>query len=373
MLIQTQSCEWKQLPRNMNNQLHTICSYMAMFPPSVPHYFIDNYSHEDDVVLDPFCGRGTTVLEACLMNRNAIGNDKNPLAYVLTKAKADVPLKSNIISRLNHLEKLCDPSEINVSNVHSNIKMLFQYETLCQLEYLKNRLQWKTSNVDSFITAMILGILHGNSEGYLSVSMPNTFSMSPNYVRKYIKEHKLIKPDRDVFFNLRKKIERCYQRPEKIGKTYCLDARNMHHITDSSVNLIITSPPYTRVIRYGQFNWIRLWFLDKTGKDVDQDLFFTESIDRYSSFMKDVLFEMRRVLTKKGKAILIIGDVEHRIKEETYNLAQIIWERCAQPLGFTLAEPIIEDIVSEDSKVSKIWGEKKGKATKIDRVLILKK
>ena len=85
MPIQTQACEWKHLPRNMNNQLHTICSYMAMFPPSVPHYFIDNHSSEGDVVLDPFSGRGTTVLEACLMNRNAIGNDKNPLAYIFIR------------------------------------------------------------------------------------------------------------------------------------------------------------------------------------------------------------------------------------------------------------------------------------------------
>ena len=54
-------CEWKNLPKNMNNRLHTICSYMAMFPPSLPHYFIERYSIEGDLVLDPFSGRGTTI------------------------------------------------------------------------------------------------------------------------------------------------------------------------------------------------------------------------------------------------------------------------------------------------------------------------
>jgi DNA modification methylase len=373
MYIQTQSYEWKQLPRNMNNQLHTTCSYMAMFPPSVPHYFIEQYSSEGDVVLDPFCGRGTTVLEACFMNRNAIGNDKNPLAYVLTKAKADVPLKSSIIKRIDELKNECDISEINLSNIHADIKMIFSYATLCQLEFLKNNLNWKTSNVDAFITAMVLGIIHGNSEGYLSVRMPNTFSMSPNYVKNYIKDHGLIKPERDVFENLRKKVNRCYQRPGKRGKTYCLDVRNMRYIKDSSVDLIVTSPPYTRVIKYGQFNWIRLWFLDKTGKEVDKDLFFTESIDRYTVFMTDALKEMKRVLKSNGKAVLIIGDVKHRVRDETYNLAKIVWEQCAQPLGFILAEAILEDVVSDDSKVSKIWGDKKGNATKIDRILILEK
>ena len=75
--IVSQVCEWKELPKNMNNPLHTMCSYMAMFPPSVPHYFINKYSAEGDVILDPFSGRGTTVLEASFMNRIGIGNDKN--------------------------------------------------------------------------------------------------------------------------------------------------------------------------------------------------------------------------------------------------------------------------------------------------------
>ena len=93
-------CEWKKLPKNMNNPLHSLCSYMAMFPPSVPHYFINKYSKESDAVLDPFSGRGTTVLEASFMNREAIGSDKNPLAFLLTKAKSNVPQKGRIKSRI---------------------------------------------------------------------------------------------------------------------------------------------------------------------------------------------------------------------------------------------------------------------------------
>ena len=55
--MSVQLCEWKELPKNMNNRLHTICSYMAMFPPCVPHYFIEKYSKEGDIVFDPFSGR----------------------------------------------------------------------------------------------------------------------------------------------------------------------------------------------------------------------------------------------------------------------------------------------------------------------------
>jgi DNA modification methylase len=371
--IINQECEWKKLPKNMNNNLHSLCSYMAMFPPSVPHFFINKYSSEGDVILDPFSGRGTTVLEACFMNREAIGNDKNPLAYLLTKAKANVPQKGRILSRINKLEKKYRISKIFVNNEHSNIRMIYSNYTLKQLVFLKENLKWKKSNVDAFIASMILGVMHGNSEGYLSLPMPNTFSMSPNYVKNYIKEHKLKKPKRDVFDILRKKIERCYQKPSVKGKVYNQDVRKMTRIKDNSVDLIVTSPPYTRVIKYGQFNWIRLWFLGETGKEVDRNLFFTESIDKYSIFMKDALNEMKRVLKPGKKATLIIGDVTHRKKDLTYNLAEIVWQNCAKPLGYLLVEPIKADVVSDDNKVSKIWGDKKGNATKIDRVLIIKK
>lgn len=369
--ISTRQCEWKKFPKNTKNSLHTVCSYMAMFPPSLPKYFITKYSNDGDVVLDPFSGRGTTVLEACFMNRQGIGNDKNPLAYLLTKAKSDVPQKGRIVSRINKLEKEFDSYKINIENEDPNIKMIFSDFTLKQLIFLKKKLNWKGSNVDAFIAAMVLGIIHGGSNGYLSVSMPNTFSMSPNYVKNYIKEHNLEKPDRNVFEILIKKLNRCYQKPTTKGKSYKQDVRNMSRINDLSIDLIITSPPYTRVIRYGQFNWIRLWFLENTGKEVDKKLFFTQSIDKYCSFMCDALKEMKRVLKPGSKAVLVVGDVKDTKHDQIFNLADAVWKRCAKPIGFKLVEPIIEDIISDNTKVTKIWGNKKGNATKIDRILIL--
>lgn len=344
-----------------------------MFPPSLPHYFINKFSSDGQIVLDPFSGRGTTVLEACFMNRIGVGNDKNPLAYLLTKSKSNVPHKGRIISKIQKLESKFDPAKINLSKEEEKIRIIFNDFTLKQLIFLKQKLNWKTSNVDAFISAMVLGIMHGNSKGYLSVSMPNTFSMSPNYIKNYIKKHGLEKPKRDVFFILRKKLSRCYQKPNQKGKAYNLDVRNMTKIQDSSVKLIVTSPPYTRVIRYGEFNWIRLWFFNKQGKEVDKNLFFTQSMEKYCKFMIDSLKEIYRVLEPNSKAVLVIGDVKDRTSDKIFNLASEVWDKCAKPLGFKLAQPMIEDIISSDTKVSKIWGDKKGNATKIDRILIIEK
>ena len=366
--------EWKDYPKNMGNNLHSLCSYMAMFPPSIPHYFIQRYSKKGDTVLDPFSGRGTTPLEACIEGRIGVGNDKNPLAYVLTFAKTNVPQRGRILSRLRNLEAGYDPHEVSINQIKWQIKMVFSDYTLKQLVYLRERLKWKTSNVDAFITAMILGIMHGNSEGYLSLKMPNTFSMSPNYVRGFIQKHGLVRPTRGTFTLLRKKLDRCYQRPKVQGKTYNQDAHHIRWIEDESVELIITSPPYTRVIRYGAFNWIRLWFLKQSAREVDSQLLCTQSLTKYLEFMTDVLAEMQRVLKPEGAAVLIIGDVRDSDSNVEVNLASHVRESCAKPLDFECIGEIREDIIREDTKVSKIWGEKKrGRATKIDRILVLKK
>ena len=86
-IISIQSCEWKQYPKNMNNKLHTLCSYMAMFPPSVPHYFINKYSDEGGIVLDPFCG-SASVGEACIRTRRSfIGIELEELYHAIAEKR----------------------------------------------------------------------------------------------------------------------------------------------------------------------------------------------------------------------------------------------------------------------------------------------
>jgi len=66
---------------------HGIHPYPAKFIPQIPERLIRELSREGDTVADVFCGSGTTLVEALVLNRNAIGFDANPLACLITKAK----------------------------------------------------------------------------------------------------------------------------------------------------------------------------------------------------------------------------------------------------------------------------------------------
>ncbi len=59
--------------------------YRGNFAPQVPRNLIEMYSKEGDCVLDPMVGAGTTLVEAKLLARNALGIDINPDAARLAK------------------------------------------------------------------------------------------------------------------------------------------------------------------------------------------------------------------------------------------------------------------------------------------------
>jgi hypothetical protein len=70
-----------------NYATHNFHAFPAKFPPQLPQKFIEGLTKPDDVVLDPMMGSGTTVIEALLAKRHAIGFDIDPLAILLSRVK----------------------------------------------------------------------------------------------------------------------------------------------------------------------------------------------------------------------------------------------------------------------------------------------
>jgi len=63
--------------------------YRGNFAPQVARNIIEMFSEERDFVLDPMVGSGTTLIEAKLLNRNALGYDINLDAVELSKKALD--------------------------------------------------------------------------------------------------------------------------------------------------------------------------------------------------------------------------------------------------------------------------------------------
>jgi site-specific DNA-methyltransferase (adenine-specific) len=270
--------------------------------------------------------------------------------------------------------------------------MLYHPSTLRQICYLRGYLlrkelvNWRGE--EFMIGGALAGIMHGSfrrdgTSQYLSISMPNTFSMSPAYVKKYIEENRLIAPDQDVFECLRTKLARLYldaiDGPD--GRTFMKDASTLlmrGSIKPASVDLVVTSPPYLQVVNYGTANWIRLWLLglEEVGRErgvgrrsLDAALDHRHTYNSYRDFLLRTLRGIQRVLKQDGVAVLVIGDVADPGKAPL-PLAKQIWQDVGDHTGLRQID-LIEDHIPAQNKVSRIWGETKGQATNRDCALVL--
>src|SRR2546428_7147888 len=68
--------------------------YFTRRPANVVRAYIERYSRDGDVVLDPFGGTGVTAIEAFLLGRRAIQNDLNSFANFIARNIADTSLAS---------------------------------------------------------------------------------------------------------------------------------------------------------------------------------------------------------------------------------------------------------------------------------------
>ena len=168
----------------VRHRFHALCPYFAMFPESFAETWIERLTNRGDVVLDPFSGRGTTPLQALLMNRHAVACDVNDVAYCLTRAKTAAPRLSSVRRRITQLENDFDGRSWRAmaDEFDEFFHRAYRKRTLQQLCYLRQRLQWRNRDTDAMIAALVMGSLHGEmdkSSSYLSNQMPRTISTKP--------------------------------------------------------------------------------------------------------------------------------------------------------------------------------------------------
>jgi site-specific DNA-methyltransferase (adenine-specific) len=406
--------EWKAQQRLWGHSLHPMCSYLASFPAALAHAFIARYSRPGDVVIDPFSGRGTTPLQACAEGRVGVGNDLNPFAHLLTASKTDPASAAESLTRLAALRlawnadaagwlelgnrvsrRPAHPAsrvpragegrgpDARDETVPDEVALAFHPRTLGQLLFVRSTLRL-ADPTDRFLAAALTGILHGKSASYLSEVMPNTFSMAPRYVREFAARTNFHSPERDVFDCLGLKLGRLFRQPIPPTRGIALlgDARDVAPRARAALRdagrpdrarLVVTSPPYLRVVKYGYYNWLRTWLLGFDAREIDATLDDAHHREPYLLFLRDVLAGLRPLLTDDAVVVLVVGDVETdrgRAISGGVGLAERVWESAAAPEGYALAGVALDDVAA-GRKMTKLWGDEAGRATKTDRILIL--
>jgi hypothetical protein len=302
----------------VRNRFHALCPYFAMFPEAFAETWIERLTKPGDVVLDPFCGRGTAPFQALLMGRAAIGNDINPVAYCLTKAKLGAPVLSSVLKRIGELESGFDARswEPRRRTLPPFFHVAFSRSTSRQLLYLRDQLKWRTSRVDAMVAALTLGSLHGESERYdtyLSNQMPRTISTKPDYSLRFWERHGYAAPERDAFALLRDRAKYRYESEIARGETEALnlDMRELSRVKMARPpQCVITSPPYLNVTDFGEDQWLRVWFLGGEPRPTRGIISRDDrhrGADRYWALIADMWRMVSAVVAPRAHAVVRLG------------------------------------------------------------------
>lgn len=302
---------------NRRHPFHSICPYFAMFPETFVEQQLLTHTAPGDLVFDPFCGRGTTVFESLLKDRPAAGSDINPVAACIASAKAAAPRLPAVAARIDSLEADFQLYSPDTAALPPFFDACFESETLREILFVRESLDWQADQVDCFLAAVMLGILHGESHrtaSCLSNRMPRTISTKPDYSIRWWQERGLVPPRRPVFETLRKAVAFRYRLPpaKLTGIVKLADARTaasafVEHT--GKVKLVVTSPPYLDTTDYAEDQWLRLWFLG--GKPFPELRKHKDDrhthIDRYWDFLNQSWAGLAPLLAPRATIVIRIG------------------------------------------------------------------
>jgi site-specific DNA-methyltransferase (cytosine-N4-specific) len=259
--------------REKHYSLHELHSYKGKYYPQLVRPLITRLLRPGERLLDPFCGCGTTLIEAHFSGVASVGVDLNPIAYFVTHART-----SCMKADLNELSKQTD----KLLQICGKKKQVIQYRDLT--EYLSTTdLEWRKSITNLVPHASIwfskgaleqLVIIHSliqqvedeKVKDFFLLTLSSIVKRVSNWDLKQVRQGLLETPRENV--NVFEVFERQLKRyflivyvyhkmrqslrlsTDVIPEAYSHDSRHLEFLKDNSFDAIVTSPPYATALPY---------------------------------------------------------------------------------------------------------------------------
>lgn len=350
-------------------------SYPATFIPEIPYALIEILSQKGDVVLDPFGGIGTTFLQALSLERVPYSFDINPVASTVCKTLYmlfNPSVNKNLIK--SQLLQLCDGYDhtkdysANLSTQRKELAGWFEENTFNEVAFLFQQFEHitdqTTRDVMKLILSSILVTLSSQNKGWAYIA-DNVRPKADELRKKGVFEHFKISVKNlinDIVIHIDKlpnTYAAFYSALSSETRVFNDSLINNATIQAETVSLVVTSPPYPKMIDYVKSQRLSFGFLNKNLSDY----VIKETGARYRRSRKDFLTSYEEdikkinskivnLLRKNGYLCIVLPDYE-----ATDNRREVI-ERIVKnyiELGLTKELEISRYIPSHKRTLSIQW------------------
>lgn len=315
---------------------HPFHSYPARLHPATARVLSELFteiSGPDPVILDPFCGSGTTLVEIRASGMRAVGSDLNPLAVLVARAKTwTVPVRRrNVMRDLGHeiagqallagkaarrsgaeAAPMRKPVGFDPNARNRRLASWFAPHVRRELESIAaaiDDLRADDVEIADILTACLSAILYKVSS--------RTSDTDQTWVAKNV-------PRGAAARHFSQRIDLLHAGLADLGRAggppdvHELDARRLSTIIDDgTAGGVITSPPYAGTYDYAEHQRLRFDFLGLRHRDLDSgEIGSRRSFDAASlaaertwrAALTDSLHAIARALRPGAHAAIIIGD-----------------------------------------------------------------
>jgi DNA modification methylase len=332
MLRQIKAFDSANLPRLRTRRVHT---YAASFTDELANELISSYTNEGEVCLDPFSGAATSLIQARLLNRSAIGIDIDPLACLIarvvtapysteeideifekvTKQLDEIKLVLGNLFPNNRSDIAVDSFSLNGVNIFipqdDNIRYWFapiQRALLAALVHVSNKVDIPKQK-DVIDLSVSSAIVH---------KWPYTLShardIDHSRPHRVLRDNLSVDSQIQIFYKALGNILRTLRKLNKLAAVYNVDmkviegdsAEVLTKLEPASVHYVITSPPYFNAIDYPRAHKFSQWWLWPQRNQLSRQMYIGLKPGGVS---KDLVRSIQNLIPKNAKSIALLEEI----------------------------------------------------------------
>lgn len=234
--------------------VHGLHEYKGKFNPQIAHALLNIFgADKQHLILDPFCGSGTSLVEAAHLGIAGAGFDMNPLAVFIanTKLAALTCDTAQLRKSLKHVAAAMSRSrKVSASDSprHEYLSKWFTPEILTLLERLRFELQKEAEPVQNFLLTAASNLLRDYSQqdpADLRIRRRQTPLPTKPFMEAWV-EFALEQ------IAVIEAVQPLLPRAPTVSKARLADSRVRSSVSEvnGSFDHVITSPPYATALPY---------------------------------------------------------------------------------------------------------------------------